>query len=633
VILCRVLGPVEVLVDGATAPPELLWKKHLALLIYLARSPRRVRTREHLTGMLWPDKDEAAARHSLNEALRVIRKATGDDAVETVAGQVRLAGGVVRLDADDLELRAADGDWAAGAAIVGGEFLEGFSIPGSHGFEDWLAQERRYWVARSTRVLLAHGEQLLGEGRAEEALAVARRAETADPDQDQVARAIMTGYAIQGDSIAALDHFTRFTERRAGGEGPGVETRLLADRIRSARSRPVTTKKAEERRRAPLVGRAPELAVLIEQWDRCRSEGCGTALLLLGEDGSGKTRLLEEFLSRVRLAGGTTALVRAVQGDGTEPGEGLLGLARGGLLDAPGLSSAAPDAIGYFAARIPEWADRFPRTTPGGTLATSFSAVVGAPLGEGAVVLAVDDAQWFDHPSFLTLLATLRTHAGQALCVVLSAQPQPPSDDLDELRSCIGGDVAGAVLTLRPLSRESLSALAVWALPEYDSAALARVVRRVEHDSAGLPFLVVELLSAVAHGLDLAQDPVPWPPPFRTLSQTMPGDLPDSVTAAMRIGFRRLSKEAQLVLAAASVLGEHNTEVTLGSACGLEPAKTAQALDELEWQRWLETDARGYAFVARLAGLVIARDMVTPGQRLRFEARVASADVLPNRSM
>lgn len=318
-ILCRVLGPVEVLVDGATAPPELLWKKHLALLIYLARSPRRVRTREHLTGMLWPDKDEAAARHSLNEALRVIRKATGDDAVETVAGQVRLAVEVVRLDTDDLELRAAGGDWAGAAAGVGGDFLEGFSIPGTHAFEDWLAKEREYWAARSTRVLLARGEELLREGRAEEALAVARRAESVDPDQEQVARAIMTACALLGDSTAALDHFTQFTERRAGGEGPGAETRILADRIRSARSRPVTSRKTEERRRAPLVGRAAELAVLMEQWDRCRSEGCGTALLLLGEGGSGKTRLLEEFLCRARLAGGTTTLVRAVQGDGTEP--------------------------------------------------------------------------------------------------------------------------------------------------------------------------------------------------------------------------------------------------------------------------------------------------------------------------
>ena len=50
-IVCRTLGPIEVTVDGAPAPPEMLWRKHLALLVYLARSPRQTRSREHLIGL------------------------------------------------------------------------------------------------------------------------------------------------------------------------------------------------------------------------------------------------------------------------------------------------------------------------------------------------------------------------------------------------------------------------------------------------------------------------------------------------------------------------------------------------------------------------------------------------------
>ena len=151
--------------------------------------------------------------------------------------------------------------------------------------------------------------------------------------------------------------------------------------------------------------------------------------------------------------------------------------------------------------------------------------------------------------------------------------------------------------------------------------ALERVVRRVRTDSAGFPLLAVELLSAVAHGLDLEKEAAAWPEPLRTLSQSFPGDLPDSVVAAVRIGFRRLSPEAQQVLAAAAVMGDRNTEAALGGASGLEPSHVAAALDELEWQRWLEADARGYAFVARVAGQVVARDMVTPGQCARLRAR------------
>ena len=102
-ILCRTLGPIEVTLDGGPAPAELLWRKNLALLIYLARSPRRTRSRDHLVGLLWGDRSEAAARHSLSEALRVIRRHAGEARWRPPVGQVRLAAGVVEVDVEQLE--------------------------------------------------------------------------------------------------------------------------------------------------------------------------------------------------------------------------------------------------------------------------------------------------------------------------------------------------------------------------------------------------------------------------------------------------------------------------------------------------------------------------------------------------
>ena len=83
VISCRALGPIDVSIDGVPAPPELLWRKHVALLLYLLRSPRRTRGREHLIGLLWPDSEESKARQSLNEALRILRNTCGDETVDT----------------------------------------------------------------------------------------------------------------------------------------------------------------------------------------------------------------------------------------------------------------------------------------------------------------------------------------------------------------------------------------------------------------------------------------------------------------------------------------------------------------------------------------------------------------------
>jgi hypothetical protein len=135
----------------------------------------------------------------------------------------------------------------------------------------------------------------------------------------------------------------------------------------------------------------------------------------------------------------------------------------------------------------------------------------------------------------------------------------------------------------------------------------------------------VELLRAVALGLDLRGTPGAWPEPLRTLDQTLPGDLPETVVAAIRIGFRRLTPAAQRVLAAAAVLGERVPIQVLERGTGLPAGELTAALDELEWHRWLVFEPRGYSFLARITRQVIARDMLTPGQRRRVVEAAGSA--------
>jgi hypothetical protein len=159
--------------------------------------------------------------------------------------------------------------------------------------------------------------------------------------------------------------------------------------------------------------------------------------------------------------------------------------------------------------------------------------------------------------------------------------------------------------------------LARWAFPAYGEVEVDRIARRVATDSAGLPLLAVELLHAVALGLDLHKTAGAWPAEHHTLDQSLPGDLPDAVVAAIRIGFRRLSKDAQIVLAAAAVLKEKEGAATLRRATGLSAERLTGALDEAEWQRWLTADGRGYSFIARIVRDVVARDMLTAGQRQR----------------
>jgi hypothetical protein len=476
-------------------------------------------------------------------------------------------------------------------------------------------------------VLVHHADELLRAGQSSEATAVAARALGLDPGSEQALRVAMRSLVLGGDRAGALERYEAFSARlkQEVGTSPDAETEALAERVRHERRiRPPSPARPGEQTegepRLPLVGREVELSRLADAAAAACRERRACGLVLEGESGAGKTRLMEELLGRLRLDGVAVAVVRAVEADREEEWSGVLGLARSGLLEARGLPAAPARALALFADVMPEWADRFPNLTRDGTPVSygrALSEILRAATEEQPVALAVDDAQWLDQPSMLALLAALRDLESAPLILLFATDLHPSRVELDNLRSRLGGDVRGVALRLGSLDSTHLRALARRMLPGFSEVEIERVARRVATDSAGLPLLAVELLRAVALGLDLRGTAGAWPEPYKTLDQTLPGDLPDTVVAAIRVGFRRLSPGAQRALAAASMLGDRVPLELLARVLDLPAGQLAVALDELEWHRWLVYDPRGYSFVARVVRKVIARDMLTPGQRQR----------------
>lgn len=630
VIACRVLGPVEVLVDGGSAPAELLWRKNLALLIYLARSPKRTRSRDHLIGLLWGEKPESAARHSLNEAIRVLRKHIGESGLESESGQVRLDPGALHLDVDVFEEKVERGTWAEAAQLVSGDFMEGFSVPGCSELEDWLYGERVRLRERAVTALVNRAEMLLDQGEIREAAATARRALSMDSTSESAGRSAMRSLAIAGDRAAALEVYESLVNHldEEIGIEPDEQTQALAKLVRRERTwrlpagAVTAAAPGAESRRVPLVGRESELEQLVAAWAACRAQGRASLAVIEGDPGTGKTRLVEELMARARLDGAGLTEIRAVEADRSEAWSGVLGLAGGVALDLPGLEKVPTAALAFFSAELPGWSQHFgePEGESPWPPARAATELVRSLSMQQPMFLLVDDAQWMDRESLLAISAMLRDLESAAVFVLLSLSPFPERVELEELRARVGRDLAGVALRLAPLSASALRSLARWALPTYDEVELDRVTRRIVTDSAGLPLLAVELLHAVALGLDLGATSGAWPEPLRTLDQTLPAELPDAVAAAVRVGFRRLSHDAQSVLAAASVLDDRVDTTTLSRATGLEAGPLSAALDELEWQRWLSAEPRGYSFIARVVREVVARDMLTPGQRQRIRA-------------
>lgn len=611
VIFVRVLGPVEVRVNDAPAPDRLAWKKNLALLVYLARSPKHVRTRQHLMALLWGEKTDKKARHSLTVAIGDLRSALGESLLESDADQVRLATSEVAVDTDLLDTRARAGDYAGAATLAAGEFMEGFAIKGALPFEDWLHAEREHWRHRSMDVLVKRVEQLLAEGSLEAANDMVTQARKLDWRPETAVRAAMRGLALAGDRAGALALFDEFCTRlkvELDAE-PDVETRALASRVRQERTwrLPKVNVGASTRHRAPLVGRAADLMRLGEVWANTLAGRRGAVAVIEGDDGIGKTRLAEEVALRARLDGAIVTSLRAVAADRVEACSGVWGIARAGLLDAPGAAAISPRML-----------DQLKGTTPLETPGRALSELLQAVADEQPVLLFVDDAHWLDRESLLALGAAARDLSRVPVLCLLTAGRQPPCPELDELRTRIGREVTGVVLKLTVFDDRDVRELSRYALPSYPTEKLDQLTRRVLADTAGIPLLVAAIISAVAGGLQTNERAPAWPETNRTLVDTLPGELPDNVVAAIRVNFRRLSSDARQVLVAAAVLGGRQSIETLGRASRVTGDALVQALDELEWQRWLTAEPRGYAFVARIVRDVIDRDMVVEGERQRI---------------
>lgn len=208
----RCLDPPSVRLDGQEPPPDVLWRKHLALLAYLALSPDHTRSRTHLMGLLWGERPDEKARRSLNEAVRLLRATLGDGRLITDGDALQLNPQQLEVDVLEFERLRGEGQLRA-LELVRGDFLEGFHVEDAPAFEDWMGSERARIRDAATVLLVARATDQLAVNRHVEARALARRALTLNPYSEPALSLAMRSAALEGDPSGALATYHEFTER------------------------------------------------------------------------------------------------------------------------------------------------------------------------------------------------------------------------------------------------------------------------------------------------------------------------------------------------------------------------------------------------------------------------------------
>jgi hypothetical protein len=202
-------------------------------------------------------------------------------------------------------------------------------------YAEWADEPRRTYRARLLGVHLDAAESALAERDTRAAIGYARVAMAIDPYAERACRLAMLAHYAQGDQRESLACYQRLRSLLAEDLGlePIPQTRQVQAAIlaqedpASLLPRPLERQEPPPRLKdAPLIGRRAELRRL----EALAGQACDSTLAIVvveGEDGVGKTRLLDELAARLPGVG----LGRSACSARPVPGRGPGGLLPAGL--------------------------------------------------------------------------------------------------------------------------------------------------------------------------------------------------------------------------------------------------------------------------------------------------------------
>jgi DNA-binding CsgD family transcriptional regulator len=332
---------------------------------------------------------------------------------------------------------------------------------------------------------------------------------------------------------------------------------------------------------APLRGRGTEVGILGEVLDRVAGGRPGV-VLIEGEAGIGKTRLLDTALDDARGRGMQVAGGRAEELELHRP-FGLVAGAFGCVR-----SSADPRRAAIADLLASHAGDRGPVTVtsdPGlrFRVVDAFTDLVEALGLAGPLVIGLDDLQWADSSSLLTLAAVARRIAGLPVALLGCLRPVPHSGDLDRVTGVL--EAAGARrIWLAPLPGGAVRDLVADAVgAEPGPGLLAEAA-----GAGGNPLFVTELVGAllqegtvrVAGGRAEAAHPT-LPPSLRLTILRRLSFLPDATVQALR---------------AASILGSRFSLTDLATVTGGSALELSVALADAVRATVVADDGRRLRF-------------------------------------
>ena len=577
----RLMGTPEIhIASGVPAALPLNHLKARALLFYLSAAGG-THTRDHLATLLWSEAGSSEAHHSLRTSLYHLRQALqavgAESALVSDGEMLGLSADAYECDVIEFRRLLVEGDEVSlseAVALYRGPFLQGFNLTDAPVFDDWVQLEH----SRLSQACFEALNHLSDVAESHEdwtlSLRCTLRMLQIDPLVEAAQQRSMRLHLRLGEVGQAFRQYHQFEDqlKQELGLAPSPETSaLLSEILRQQRGTASLDTSALNPSRMqphslPFIGRQH----LLEQVASFSVEvqaGRGHTLLLQGEGGIGKSRLLDELAAR-SAAGSPPWIV--LQG-ACSPFDDLL--SHGPFLEAlqnvvPGdlaellseSKTAVPDARGRFFWNVLQTVRSLSRSAP--------------------VLLAIDDLQWANSSTlnlFGFLAMRLRHLPVLLVGTVQHAEAIPALQRLITL-----GRRRGELhlLSLTPLTLEAVSELLrTFGLDPVSVEALADWLFS---KSAGNPFLLTEILAQLRTESIIKPVRGAWQlDTTRWLRWRNTFTLPETAHDLVTWRLANLSLEARALLDVLAVAGQPLPIAVLRKIPGIRADSLLALVDEL----------------------------------------------------
>jgi class 3 adenylate cyclase len=337
---------------------------------------------------------------------------------------------------------------------------------------------------------------------------------------------------------------------------PPLELKGKAERVEAFRLISVGEQGQIRRHDTPLVGRARELHSLEEAFDRATEEQACYLFTLLGTAGVGKSRLVHEFLGRMRERAGVLRARCLPYGEGITFWP-VIELAKA----AAGIEQNEPpaSAVRKLRALLAGTPDRDPildRVCP--TIGLSDDVVATEETFWGVrkfleavattkpLIVVIDDLQWAE-PTMLDLVDHVADWSREAPILFLAiARPEL----LDGRPHWGGGKLNATTILLEPLGPED-SARLIGNLVDDEEVAKS-VQRRIGETAEGNPLFVEELVAMLVDQGILRRNNGGW----QAVEDLLTVSVPPSITALVAARLDHLEPMERDLIGRASVVGK-----------------------------------------------------------------------------